>query len=283
MARMALLSVNFPIANHFNQSQTLKRIAMINSPKTKPSRVKLIAISLMSIVFFLAIACQDQLSTDLNSSSLLQDYPIEVQNKLTELKAINPQNEFEIIESASRDGKLSIDKPTDQLNISQIQSFSVVKSDNRSFIIIERNPKNIARTSTEEVFTVLDLSATPAFGIDQFYRNLAQIIKYPASARKTGAEGKVFVEFIVNKDGSLSDFKVAKGFNEECDAEAMRVLMLSEKWLPGKHQGKIVRQKLVIPITFQLGDRTTGDAKNRTVKEIRPDNPKEPGLTVVGY
>jgi periplasmic protein TonB len=85
-----------------------------------------------------------------------------------------------------------------------------------------------------------------------FYSLVGQNIKYPKSARRLGIEGRVFIQFIVEKDGSLSDIKCIKGIGGGCDEEAERVISLSKKWTPGKQRGKIVKQKMVLPIMFKL-------------------------------
>jgi periplasmic protein TonB len=68
-----------------------------------------------------------------------------------------------------------------------------------------------------------------------------------------GVEGKVFVEFIVNKDGSISDVTVKKGIGAGCDKAAIEAVSASPKWKPGKQAGLIVRQKFTVPIQFKLG------------------------------
>lgn len=105
-----------------------------------------------------------------------------------------------------------------------------------------------------EVFTIADESATPKNGITEFYKELADNLEYPEQARQMGIEGKVFVEFIVNVDGNLSDFKVVKGIGAGCDAVALKAVTESQAWNPGKQKGVPIRQRLVLPITFKLGD-----------------------------
>ncbi|HEY5824519.1 MAG TPA: M56 family metallopeptidase, partial [Cyclobacteriaceae bacterium] len=267
MARMALLSIDFPIANHFNQSQTLKRITMINSPKTKLTRIKLTMICLMSALFFVVIACQDQLTDEISevakNSTMAVDIPKVVSERVSFLKERNPNAELVVIE-LNEEGKKTFTnlekKVKEGNNYVLFEGVDVIagkdQDDSRRFVIFQYTSQasRIAElSSTNEVFTLVDQPAVPAMGIDQFYAMIGQQMQYPENARKVKAEGKVFIEFVVNKDGSLSDFKVAKGFNEDCDAEAIRVLTLAKNWFPGKHQGKIVRQKMVMPITFRLG------------------------------
>jgi TonB family protein len=81
---------------------------------------------------------------------------------------------------------------------------------------------------------------------------IAKQVKYPAEAKKAGAQGRVFVGFIVEPDGSLSDFKVLRGIGFGCDEEALRVVKSMPKWQPGMHRGKAVRVQYLVPVNFKL-------------------------------
>lgn len=80
---------------------------------------------------------------------------------------------------------------------------------------------------------------------------MANNIRYPRNAQRQSVEGKVFVEFVIDKRGLPSQFRVIKGIGAGCDEEAMRVIALS-KWKPGKQRGIPVNVRMVIPIAFQL-------------------------------
>jgi len=102
---------------------------------------------------------------------------------------------------------------------------------------------------------VLDAVETPADyrdgGLDGLISFLNSNLKYPAVAVQNGTEGKVFLSFVIEKDGSVSDVTVMKGLSAETDAEAVRVTKLT-KWIPGKHQGNVVRSRFVLPIKYAL-------------------------------
>jgi protein TonB len=66
-------------------------------------------------------------------------------------------------------------------------------------------------------------------------------------------QGKVYVEFVVEKDGSLTNFKVFKSVTPALDQEALRVAMLMPKWIPAMNEGLVVRSKVVVPMVFKLG------------------------------
>jgi len=102
------------------------------------------------------------------------------------------------------------------------------------------------------IFTVVEETAAPIGGMGAFYEFVGKKIKYPAQAKRMGIEGKVFVEFVIEKDGSLTDVKAIKGIGAGCDEEAVRIVQSAPKWKPGKQRGKPVRQKMVLPISFKL-------------------------------
>ena len=106
-----------------------------------------------------------------------------------------------------------------------------------------------------KVHDFINLEVQPACpgGIAKFYAYLSKAIRYPEAAQEAGLQGKVFVSFIVEKDGSLTDIKVEKKLGNGTDEEAVRVLKASPKWNPGIQNGREVRVKYNIPISFSLG------------------------------
>jgi protein TonB len=91
----------------------------------------------------------------------------------------------------------------------------------------------------------------PEGGLEAFYKFVGKNLKYPKRAQYTHTQGKVYVEFIVDKNGIVSDLKVVKGIGSGCDEEAMRVLALT-KWQPGRQRGKPVKVRMTMPLNFVL-------------------------------
>jgi len=83
---------------------------------------------------------------------------------------------------------------------------------------------------------------------------LGSALRYPAKARENKTQGKVYIGFIVEKNGLLTNFKVIRGIGNGCDEEAIRVLKLSPAWKPGMAEGKPVRTSYVQPITYQISE-----------------------------
>jgi TonB family protein len=105
---------------------------------------------------------------------------------------------------------------------------------------------------TGDVFTKVDVVPEFSGGIELFYRFLARNVRYPAKARENDVQGRVIVQFIVERDGTLNDIKIAKGIGSGCDEEAKRVIELSSPWVPGSSNGKPVRVAYSVPISFTL-------------------------------
>ncbi len=104
----------------------------------------------------------------------------------------------------------------------------------------------------EKPFDVVEQMPEFPGGMPELMKFLQENVKYPEEAMKNGIQGRVLIQFIVEKDGSISEAKVIKKVNELLDAEALRVIGEMPKWTPGKQKGQEVRVKFVLPVTFRL-------------------------------
>lgn len=117
--------------------------------------------------------------------------------------------------------------------------------------------KNVKSTATSEttnsdnIYTKVDVLPKFPGGIKEFLKFTAENLKYPKQAKKNGVQGRVFCKFIVEKDGALTNIEIVRGLGSGCDEEALRLLNLSPKWIPGTRNGRPVRVSYVIPIMFQ--------------------------------
>lgn len=107
---------------------------------------------------------------------------------------------------------------------------------------------------TAEVDSFRIVEQMPSFngGLKAFYEFISKKIRYPSRARKLGIQGKVFVNFIIDKNGEVVNVKVLRGIGGGCDEEAIRVINKSPKWNPGKQRGKPVNVTMTLPISFKL-------------------------------
>ena len=104
----------------------------------------------------------------------------------------------------------------------------------------------------DEIFDIVEDQPTPPGGMSAFYKYVGKSMKYPNQARRMGIEGRVFVQFVVDKQGNLTNVKAIKGIGAGCDEEAERVLKAAAKWKPGKQRGRPVKVRMILPITFKL-------------------------------
>lgn len=112
--------------------------------------------------------------------------------------------------------------------------------------------EGIEEELSDEIFLIVEEQPTPIGGIKSFYEHINNTIKYPNRARRMKVEGRVFVQFVVERDGSLTQIEVIRGIGESCDEEAIRVVASAPNWKPGKQRGKPVRVKMVLPVSFKL-------------------------------
>ena len=113
-------------------------------------------------------------------------------------------------------------------------------------------PKAKEEPQEEVVFQVVEEMPQFPGGLSEAMKFLAKNIKYPVAAQQAKIEGRVIVRFVVGRDGSVSNVEVVRGVSPELDAEAVRVVSLMPKWIPGKQRGKAVAVKYTMPIMFRL-------------------------------
>ncbi len=104
----------------------------------------------------------------------------------------------------------------------------------------------------DEIFQVVEQDPEYPGGVDALYKFIQQNLKYPQLAKENNITGRVFVTFVVEKDGSVSNVKAARDIGGGCGAEAVRVIKSMPKWTPGKQRGKAVRAAYTLPVNFVL-------------------------------
>ncbi|MBQ7280009.1 MAG: energy transducer TonB [Bacteroidales bacterium] len=104
----------------------------------------------------------------------------------------------------------------------------------------------------EEIFTVVENDPEFPGGMDALYKYLSSNIKYPAIAKENNITGRVYVTFVVEKDGSIANPRILRDIGGGCGQEAIRVVKSMPKWTPGKQRGKAVRVQFNLPVSFNL-------------------------------
>ncbi len=128
----------------------------------------------------------------------------------------------------------------------------ILKPKNENIKISDVSSNNNVDENT--IFNIVEVQAEPKNGIQDFYDNLSKGMegKYPEQAISMGIEGVVYIQFVIEKDGSLSNIQPVKGIGAGCDELAVELLKNQGNWIPGKQNGKQVRSRRVIPIRFVL-------------------------------
>lgn len=110
----------------------------------------------------------------------------------------------------------------------------------------------VVEEEEDKIFTVVEQQPEFQGGYEAMMNFIKKNMRYPASARRMGVDGTVYVSFVVSKDGSISEVKTIRGISADCDKEAMRVVSMMPPWKPGKQNGKPVFVRFVLPIKFKL-------------------------------
>ena len=110
----------------------------------------------------------------------------------------------------------------------------------------------IVPKDTDSIYNIVEVMPEFPGGMNKMAEFLSENIKYPEKAKDNGVSGRVFISFVIEKDGSVSNIEVMKGIGGGCDDEAVRVVKAMPKWKPGLMKGKPVRVHYVLPVNFQL-------------------------------
>ena len=131
------------------------------------------------------------------------------------------------------------------------QTIVLTESDTKKDVKVVA-PAPQAVTSDDQTFSVVEQMPEYPGGMRAGLEFMARNLRYPTKAREAGKQGRAIVQFVVRKDGSLSDFKVLRPVDPWLDAEAIRVISTMPKWKPGMQDGKPVSVKFTLPVTFML-------------------------------
>jgi TonB family protein len=257
LTKLALQPAGFPLANHFNQSLTLKRIKMMKMIKKNVKNWKIGAIAFAFLISFFIVACQDQVIHEIKevaqNSVMALEYPEEVRLKLEELKKSDQDMNYQVVELNKKGSqKLADLEKTYGPKLKSIYGFGkTFGEERRTFVIIGLNEevKEIidATIDEDQVFRVVEESAQPVGGWEEYYQYISDNIKYTAEA---GVQGSVYVEFVVQENGSVADIKIVRGIGGGLDEKAARLIADGPKWDPAKHRDKNVKQRIIMPIKF---------------------------------
>ncbi len=253
----ALSSVNMSLASSFHHGTLLKRLKAMQAKKQIISKWKLGVLGTLVATVVLVFSCSEQLEKDVQeisaNASLIVEYPLEVQKRV-ELLMHETGAEYSVMEFHGETDKAKLKKLIADYSFAEVMD---LKEGNKQFLILSKDDaaysvvKEMSK-SEDGVYDLVDNQGDLTKSAKDLYQFIGENMQYPKQARRLGIEGKVYVQFIVNPDGSVSDAKAVKGIGAGCDAEAVRVITASTWPVPGKVDGKAVKTRLMIPILFRL-------------------------------
>lgn len=266
LARVALQSSGYPLASHFNKSLTLKRIAMLKAEKSKTAGWRIALIFPAMCALFLAVSCQDQVISDLSESTLSQtmDYPEQVKSDLLVHQAKFPDGKFTYLEGEEND----IRKLLEQYAGKMIVRTYSYEDRGMIGILLQDLPE---LKNEQGVYNYVDKPAEFPGGMAAFYNFVREHFRYHKELEEKKTDERIFVNFTVNTNGSLSDIRLIQGVdNEALNDEALRIMKLSPNWKPAQHQGQVVKQRMVLPVVF-FGtlSSTAGSTKAETSEDFQ--------------
>lgn len=169
--------------------------------------------------------------------------------------------EEEMVEITKQEQKpqpVEVPKQTTQIQVVEddveVEDVEINAEVDQNEVIEEYVPVEVEEEEVEEaeIFTIVEEMPDFPGGMAKLAEYLAKNIKYPQMARESGIQGRVFVNFVVEPDGSVSNVNVMRSLGGGCDEEAMRVVKSMPKWKPGKQRGKAVRVSYILPVNFKL-------------------------------
>ncbi len=249
LLRLTYQETAVPIVNNFNVSQLKQRIMMMNQSKSPAYKVGRYLLVLPLVLLFLTA----------NSIYAAQREPAD-----DETKMVNPAVAELRQEQLSVDNMLTPELMQAELEDQSLQQPPPEKKEEEIFVIVENQP---------------DFPG----GMGALMKFIGDSIRYPVEAQQKGIQGRVICNFVVMKDGSISDLQIVRGVDPLLDAEALRVLGLMPDWKPGTQRGQAVNVRFTLPVVFSLqGEKPEGQktAVTDEVFVVVEDQPQFPGGNV---
>lgn len=180
---------------------------------------------------------------------------------------VNAQGEFRI-ETSPEASILFEHTKSDGSKLVRFCTPKVLAQMNPDNMVIELIPVNIIKpdATDADVYEVVEnMPEFPDGGMPGLMKYLSDNIRYPEAAHKAGIQGRVTVQFVVGKDGSIGNVSILRGVNADLDAEAIRVISSMPKWKPGTQKGEPVKVKYTVPVMFRLAPEPVEKIDETTV------------------
>ena len=228
------------IANNFNYSLIKNRIKMMSKIESSKYAITKIAFGvLVAASLIIAFACEQKESVEIEQPTL-NDNSIKIETTITtdgKIKIEGTKEDLVNFKTVFSE-KLNLNEITDSLGNYYLEE------------IVVQKPKTL--DSEEQIFFIVeDMPEFPG-GEIALRQYIGNSVKYPADAVKDGTQGKVYITFVVSKDGTIANAKIARSVSPSLDAEALRVVNSLPVWKPGKQRGQAVNVSYTVPINFKL-------------------------------
>jgi TonB family protein len=228
LIRLAYQTPEIKLTNNFNVSPLKKRITMMNQKKTPKTGM---------LKYLLIVPLVSALVISSNAESMINSAGQAVKKQLAPQKTV--------IEEA----KHASVPVRDELAVVA----STTPSEKKQVQTPPPPPPPVGEISDQDViFMVVEKMPQYPGGDEELFKYLATNIKYPSDAKEQNIEGRVICQFVINRDGSVSDVVVVRSIAPSLDAEAVRVISAMPNWTPGEQRGQTVRVKYTLPINFKL-------------------------------
>lgn len=224
------------ITNNFNYSLIKKRIKMMSKIKSsKAATVKIIAGLLTAIALTVAFACDQK---ELEEHTVINDYDNLSISFLDEssLKIEGVESDLERLKGLMADSR----------------EFGIETDDDGNLIIIKKSDVPKILDNSEQIFFIVEKMPEFPGGELALRQHIANNIKYPVEAQEKGIQGRVYVTFVVDKEGNVANTRIARGVHPSLDMEALRVVNNLPAWVPGEQREKPVNVSYTVPINFAL-------------------------------
>ena len=219
----------YSMANSFNHSKLKKRITMMLKEKSSPwACLKYLYVLPVAAIAVTAFARP------------------EISGKVEEISAVKVNDLAAIVET----------KVAENANVTTEQPVAVaLPADTVKPADVKYVPVEVKEQLTGTVFEVVEqMPEFPDGGMSGLMEYFRKNMRYPKAAKEAGTQGRVTVQFVVDKDGSIKDVRVLRSVDKEMDAEAIRLVKTMPKWKPGTQRGVAVPVRYTVPVAFRLGD-----------------------------
>ena len=253
-----LVGNQFAIANNFNTSLIKSRLKMMTKIKSsKLAGLRYISGGIIAFALLLIFACENRTDIQPENEATLQNQSEKLINKVTS------ESPLLIVDGEIYEGDINSIDPGSIKTVEVMKKPDLLvekygeKAKNGVIFISTKasetkaKSKSVDSSGKQVYFIVEEMPEFPGgeLALREF---IAKTVKYPDYAVEKGIQGKVYVNFVVEKDGSVGQVKIARGVDPSLDAEALRVTNELPKWKPGKQKGEAVAVSYTIPVNFVL-------------------------------